>query len=381
MTTKLYDIDSYMRSFTASVLACEEANGGYAVVLDRTAFFPEEGGQTADGGTLGGARVLNVKLAEDSIVHYTDAPLAVGDTVAGEIFWEERFRKMQNHTAEHMLCGVCHRLWGCENVGFHLGSRDMTADFDRELTREQLMEAERLVNEAIVANVPVFAEYPATDVLKEMTYRAKLALTEGVRIVTVEGVDACACCAPHVSSTGQVGLLKVLDFIRYKGGVRVHLLAGYDAIEDYHRRYLHTAEIGMMLSAKQGEVVEAVAALKTELEKTRYALGGANRRIMALEAAAVAPVAGNLVHFTEETDLGMLRECANLLVEKCGGICAVFGGEEGRYRYVMTSRTVNMRDEVKKINAALSGKGGGDAEMVQGSVSADRATVTAYFEK
>ena len=98
MTTKLYDIDSYMRSFTASVLACEEAHGGYAVVLDRTAFFPEEGGQTADGGTLGGARVLNVKLAEDSIVHYTDAPLAVGDTVAGEIFWEERFRKMSEQT-------------------------------------------------------------------------------------------------------------------------------------------------------------------------------------------------------------------------------------------------------------------------------------------
>ena len=381
MTVKLYDKDAYIKEFTATVLSCEAAGDGYAVVLDQTAFFPEEGGQTADSGTLGGARVLDVKLSSGVITHYTDRPLELGACVVGEILWEERFRKMQNHTAEHMLCGICHRLWGCENVGFHLGSRDMTADFDKELSREQLMEAERLVNEAIVANLSVVAEYPERERLANMTYRAKLALTEGVRIVTVAGVDACACCAPHVSSTGQIGLLKVLDFIRYKGGVRVHLLAGFDAIEDYHRRYGQIASIAALLSVKQEEAHDGVLRLKEELERVRYALGGANRRIMALEAASVAPTEGNLTYFTEETDLAMLRECANLLLDKCGGICAVFGGEEGKYRYVMASRTVNMRDAVKAVNAALGGKGGGDAELVQGSVSADRAAILAYFEK
>ena len=225
MTKKLYDLDSHRRDFTAAVLRCDADGERYAVVLDQTLFFPEGGGQPADTGVLGGARVLDVQITQEAIVHYTDAPLTPGAQVRGEIDWPQRFRRMQGHSGEHIISGLIHSEYGLDNVGFHLGQDTISMDYNGELTWPQLMHIEQLANEAVYRNVPIRTEYPSPEQLAQMTYRSKLDLTEDVRIVTVEGYDVCACCAPHVSCTGEIGAIKFTSVMRHRGGIRVTILS------------------------------------------------------------------------------------------------------------------------------------------------------------
>lgn len=211
MTTRLYYIDSHLFEFTATVLRCEENKGRWETVLDETAFFPEGGGQPADTGILGGVRVINAHEKDGTVFHYCDGPLEPGTRVTGLIDREQRLRRMQNHSGEHILSGTAHRLYGCENVGFHMGDAAVVIDFDRELTREDLQRLETEANEAVRANLPVRTFYPSPKELKHLEYRSKKELQGDVRIVEIPGVDRCACCAPHVSFTGEVGLIKILE--------------------------------------------------------------------------------------------------------------------------------------------------------------------------
>ena len=143
MTQKIYETDSYVQSFTARVLQCSPAPGGFAVVLDRTAFFPEGGGQPCDTGTLGGARVLAVSTDGETVTHTTDAPLPEGTEVTGCLNWAARLDAMQQHTGEHILSGTLHRLFGAENVGFHIGNPYVRMDTSIPLTAAQLAERRR----------------------------------------------------------------------------------------------------------------------------------------------------------------------------------------------------------------------------------------------
>ena len=233
MTRKLYDENSHLSSFDAAVRSCVPVHDLWQIVLDQTAFFPEGGGQGADTGMLNAARVLDVQEMGGEIVHITDTPLTPGEMVHGKLDWEKRFRRMQEHSGEHIISGLVHKLYGYRNVGFHLGDETVTMDYDGELTREQLSELEWLANEAVWKNVPITAVYPPEDVLQTIEYRSKLELTENVRIVTIEGYDVCACCAPHVSHTGEIGAIKIIDSMRHRGGVRLTILCGVDALRQY----------------------------------------------------------------------------------------------------------------------------------------------------
>ena len=180
-TIRLFDQDSYMQKFDATVLSCEPEGDRFAITLDATAFFPEEGGQCADTGTLGNATVLDVQESEGVIIHYTDAPLTPGDIVHGQLDFPARYLRMQIHSGEHIVSGLMYRRYGFHNVGFHLGG-EITMDFDGELSREQLNKIEDAANRIIYENVPITAEYPSADVLRATEYRSKLDLTENVRL-------------------------------------------------------------------------------------------------------------------------------------------------------------------------------------------------------
>ena len=226
MTEKLFYADAHMRKFAARVLSCEERGGRFAVTLDRTAFFPEGGGQGGDTGALGGVRVTDTREEKGEIVHFCDAPLVPGTEVTGELDGETRFARMQIHSAEHLVSGHAHTLWGCENIGFHMDEHGATIDFDREIDAEQLLRLERLANEDVWKNLPINILWPTEEELAAMPFRQKKALAMPVRIVEVPGVDLCACCAPHVSFTGEIGLIRLKDRMRHRGGVRFTMLAG-----------------------------------------------------------------------------------------------------------------------------------------------------------
>ena len=379
MTIRLFDKDSHQKEFTARVLSCHPAKKGYAVQLDQTAFFPEGGGQSADTGFLNEIPVWDVQEHEGIITHFTDAPLECDAIVTGRLNWEERFRKMQNHSGEHIISGLIHRRFGLENVGFHLGNDDITMDYNGVLTREQLDEIEWQANLAVAQNLPITATYPPAEDLPHMEYRSKLDLTENVRIVTIEGYDACACCAPHLTRTGEIGLIKILDFIHYKGGIRVHLQCGLDALLDYRKKYENIARIAQSLSAKQHEAAQAVANLQAELEAQKAQLTAWKKRLADLCLRQLTPTDRNLCLF-EEWDVNTLRYWVNGAMEFTPGLCCAFcGNDTDGYRYVIGSRTVPLRAKSKEFHQALSGKGGGTDQMLQGSFPATRQQIEDFF--
>ena len=378
MTEKLYELNSYCREFTATVLACHPHGEGFAVLLDRTAFFPEGGGQAADLGTLNAIQVTDVQIKDGDIWHYTIAPLTVGEKVEGVLDWDTRFARMQHHTAEHIVCGIAHRWHGMENVGFHLGSEDVTLDLDGELTREQIDAIEDEANRVVWANVAVTATIPTAEQLAVMTYRSKKELEGDVRLVTIDGVDCCACCAPHVGHTGEIGVIKLLDFVRWKGGVRIHLLCGGAAVEDYRRRYAQTAEISAKLSVKQLDVTTAVDRLIAEKDGYKLALREANRRLADAMVAAVEPTDRPVFFIGSDWDTDTLRRMVNGLTARCGGLCAAYSGTDGAYTYVLGG-TDRLKEAAAEMNAALSGRGGGDNRQVQGRVQATAKEIEAYW--
>lgn len=377
-TIKLYYENAYTKSFDAVVLACEERKAGCAIALDRTAFNPEGGGQTGDTGILGGARVTDTHETAGVVWHYTDRPLPVGAAVHGELDWSERFRKMQNHTGEHIVSGLIHAKYGFHNVGFHLGGDGCTIDLDGELTRAQLDELEDLANAVVWDDRPVTARFPDPDELRTLPYRSKLDLTGNVRIVTVEGVDICACCAPHVARTGEVGLIKLLDFMRHRGGVRIWIKAGADALRDYRARYETAAAISGLLSLPPADIASGTEKLLAQRDALKTELAGLKRKALEDMAASLTPTDGNLLLFAGGDDAGM-RILANAGMEKCGGVCAVFSGTDGCYQFVMGSLHRDMRAFAREIREPLNARGGGQEHMISGRCAATRETLEAFF--
>lgn len=378
MTEKLYYIDSHMRDFGARVLECRELEKGWAVILDRSAFFPEGGGQLADTGIIGSVRVRDVQLEGETIVHFTDRPLPAGDTVICRIDWEQRLRRMQSHSGEHIVSGLVHKLFGFDNVGFHMGE-SMTIDFSGELDWQQLMRVEQLANEAVREDMPVRCYFPDERELRSIEYRSKLELTEDVRLVEIGDIDICACCAPHVERTGEIGIIKIQDFMRHRGGVRVSLVCGMDALEDYRRKQESAAEISAALSVKRDEIAPAVRKILDEQQRQKERIAELSMALAAEKAAHVEETEGNICVFDNVLDEVATRELVNLLVPKCGGIAAVFhGDDENGYRYVMGSRSVNLRSAGREINAGIKGKGGGSPEMIQGRAKEKAAGIKEF---
>lgn len=381
MTEKLYYLDSHMADFTARVLSCEAVKTGYAVVLDRTAFFPEGGGQSADTGLLGGVRVTDVQEAAGVITHYTDAPVPVGETVRGTLDYEQRLRRMQNHSGEHIVSGLVHKHYGYDNVGFHMGADCMTIDFNGELSWEELLAIETEANEAVRANLPVRAWLPDAETLGSIEYRSKLELTENVRLVQIGDIDCCACCAPHVAATGEIGVIKLLDSERHRGGVRISVLCGMDALELLRARQESVTEISRLLSAKRDEVADAVRRVLRDQQALKDKCDALSGQLVNLMAAAAGESEGNLCLFTDALDEIAQRELVNRLMGQCGGMAAVFcGSDAAGWRYIIGSRHVDLRRNARAVNAAINGRGGGRPEMIMGWAAADEQTIRDAFE-
>lgn len=380
MTEKLYETNSHMDKFNATVLSCEKSNNGYMVVLDKTAFFPEGGGQSADTGYLDKAAVTDVQIKNGIIIHYTDLPLTTGTSVNGRIDWKQRFIRMQNHSGEHIVSGIIHKKYGFNNVGFHMGNEDITLDIDGALDREQLDEIEYEANLAVSKNIIVKTEYPSPEKLSALDYRSKLDITENVRIVTIDGYDMCACCAPHVKATGEIGIIKLLDFIHYKNGLRIHMLCGFSALADYKTKYRNNLEISNMLSSKRDETANAVARLLDENAKLKQEIHSLKKNYIKYKCACIEPTDNNICVFEENMDMNTLREYANEIIQKCGNICAAFSGnDKDGYIYVILSRSIPLRALSKAINSAISGRGGGRDDILQGQSHAKRADIEKYF--
>ena len=378
MTEKLYYKDAYIKEFCAEVVSVAQCDEYYDVVLDRTAFFPEEGGQSADRGHIGEVSVVSAYEKDGIVHHLTDGKLALGKYNC-TIDFDERFEKMQCHTAEHLLCGIIHRLYGLDNVGFHLGEDIVTFDISAPLTREELDIVESMANEAVFANIKVETYFPSAEHLPTLEYRSKLELVDNVRIVKIGEVDSCACCAPHVAYTGEIGVIKILDFEKHRGGLRIIMTAGRRAVLDYRKKYENIKRISALLSEPQHVTADALEKHIQETERIKSELKGARLLLARERAVAIEPTDLNALYYFPDFSMDELREFANVAKDRVGQMLAVLGGDEGDYKYVIMSNSVNLSQEIKYINEKLSGKGGGKPMMVQGSFYAKMEDIKQVF--
>ncbi len=377
-TRKLYYEDAYRVSFSAKVLSVE----GRDVVLDETAFFPEEGGQSADTGILGGIRVTHTAIRDGYIHHMlaVDPPFSEGGTVEGRIDWEHRFSNMQQHSGEHIFSGIVCRRFSCDNVGFHLSDREVTVDFNASLTMEDALLAERQVNEAIWANIPSRVDFLEGEAARTAVYRSKLELTGPVRVVSFPGIDACACCAPHVARTGEIGLMKVLSVMKWKSGVRVQILCGGRAAALFAAEHEELSRTARFLTTSADEVFNMTGKLKRENDALRAEL---KKNVLALMRRKVEDVevgSGDACLFEENLDGPSMRETVNALTERKDGFCGVFSGsDEAGWNFVIGTRTGDARTMCASLRERFGARGGGKPEMVQGSVAAPKKEIEKMF--
>ena len=384
-TKKLYDYDAYATEFGARVISCEEvacvSSAGekeviYTVILDQTLFFPEEGGQTPDKGTVDGIEVYNVQIKEDVITHYVKQPLEVGKEVSGRIDWQHRFFNMQQHSGEHLFSGLAYRKHGLKNVGFHLSNQIVTMDFDKALSEEQLKEMEWEINEAIVANVEIKTGYPSKEELANLNYRSKIEIDGAIRIVEIPGFDICACCAPHVHRTGEIGMFKIQSVQNYKGGMRISFLCGFRALEEYRRKASIISEVTGILTTNQENLADHVSKLKTQVQSLKTQLSNAKQTLMDSKLAEIPAEQADVILFERDLETPVMRNVVNKLVEKHEGICGIFvGNDEDGYNFIIGSRTIDCREIANKLREKFDSRGGGKPQMIQGSLIASAASL------
>lgn len=379
-TEKIYYRDPFCWTFDAVVVECKAGKEGWLITLDRTAFYPEGGGQPADHGTLGGACVSDVHEKDGVILHTCDRPLPVGERIEGQVDGRRRFDHMQGHSGEHIVSGILCAMLGYDNVGFHMGEACITIDFNGPVTPEQLGEVERRANAVIWADEAVEIFYPTPEELEVLEYRSKKALTGQVRIVRFPGADTCACCGTHVLRAGQVGLVKLLSCQSFRSGVRIEMLCGRRAMEYLSDMTLQNRRTAQLLSAKPEEAFAAVKRLKEEAESLKIRLTELENADFARQAEQMRGC-GDVLLLREGLQPDGVRRLAIALGETCGGRAAVFGGREGDWKYALSLPEGDLRDFVREMNAALHGRGGGKPGFVQGGAACTREEIEAFFAR
>ena len=378
-TEKLYYTDPFLTTFTAKVLSCEAGKGGYLVTLDRTAFYPEGGGQPADHGTLGGIAVTDVHEKDGVVIHTVEKAVEIGENVTGRIDWARRFDHMQQHSGEHILSGILCRDYHCDNVGFHLGADTVTIDYNTDISWEEALAAEYQANQVIWADAPVEITYPSPAELEQLDYRSKKALTGKVRIVTFPEADCCACCGTHVLRAGQVGIIKVLSCQKFRSGVRMEILCGERAWRYLSGTYDQAHAVGQHLSVKPLEAAAAVERLTEELTAAKARMAELEGEVFSHKAHEYCGK-GDVVLVEPPLRPDGVRRLADAVAKECGGLAAVFAGEDGRYNYALVRADgADIAPLVKSMNAALTGRGGGRSGFAQGSVQTDADTIHAFF--
>lgn len=378
-TVKLYDLDSSVCCFTSEIVEIKEENGLAAIVTKQTAFFPEGGGQSSDIGTLGEFDIFDVQTKDGVITHYSQqtdklSSVNVGDEISGRVDMKKRFSDMQQHSGEHIFSGVVNSLFGYDNVGFHLGNDYVTVDYNGTLNKEDVLKIEELSNKAVFENKEIRVFYPTDEEAAKLNYRSKKEIKDGLRLVEIEGVDLCACCAPHVKYTGEIGLIEVVSFERYKGGTRLQILCGERALKDVRAKLDENHKVSNLLSSRETETSAAVEKLKNDLAQTSFELVGAKIELAEFMAKSIQPQK-RIIEFCRETDMDYLRRYCDILSQKAEEFAAVFSsGEEKRF-VIITKTDFDLQQTAKQFREKLGAKGGGRNGIIQGSVSASEEEI------
>lgn len=383
MTEKLYYIDSYIFNCESKILDII-VNERIAVILDRTCFFPEGGGQKSDVGFIGESFVYDVKEVNGLILHYIKdlGNLECGKTYNCAIDKEIRFLRMQAHTGEHILSGLAHKYFGIENVGFHMDADNiMTVDFNLPLTENQVSYLEIEANKAIFSNYPVRAEiYSSVSTIK-FNYRSKIDIADEVRIVTIGDIDACACCAPHLNFTAEVGLLKILSCISHRGGIRLTVICGFTSFNDYCNKYKQILNISALICAPHNDTYSAVEQLVNQNKELKKSISDQKDRLFdyitdnAIDEKFIIKM---LNDFTTDE----LRLLSNKLSNKAKyGVFLFTGNDSDGYTFCLNSDYICLCDFLSDMKKSINAFGGGKGNIIQGKILSDKQSIFNFFNE
>ncbi|MBR5515326.1 MAG: alanyl-tRNA editing protein [Clostridia bacterium] len=378
MSERIYENDSYIMNFTATVLSCKENGEYFDIILDRTAFFPEGGGQQGDNGFIESVCVADTQLVDGKIVHKAMAPVEEGIEVECFIDWETRYDRMQNHTGEHILSGIIHDMYGYNNVGFHMNDDEVTFDVDGKLTEEDIYIIEITANKIIDDNHPISVIYPEGNELVELDYRSKLDLTEGVRIVNIEGVDLCACCAPHVATTSEVGLIKITRFYSNKGGTRLHVLCGGRARGDYGILSEQVTYVTNAASSKRYELNLVYDRLLSEIASLKEEHRNFKASVINEKVEEAKEGKGGYLYFVKDFTFDDLVKLCDVSTKKYTDAmsCVFCGNDDEGYNFVIGGE--GSAQKFPEFRREFNARGGG-RDMYQGKVQAKKSDIEKFF--
>ncbi len=375
MTEKLYEKNVMLKTCQATVLSCTQKDEKYLVELDKTVLFPEGGGQLSDKGKIGDALVSHVAEKDGHIYHECDRAIEVGAQVEVQLDWSVRLDRMQQHCGEHILSFVLFKLFGANNVGFHMNEDSVTVDIDKELTAEELLQAERESNEIIWENRPVSVNYVDSEDASHLPMRKFNSNLKGLlRIVTVENADVCTCCGTHPPFTGMIGCVKIIRTEKHKQGMRIEMLCGRRALADAEKKNAVLTKLATDLSSKVEQVPERIAKLREEMATMHEALKEKTAKILEIEMQAA------LAQAQERSDgakvlcmtLDDAKNGKNLLpklgaLENVVSILLAVQSERISYFVVVGKNTQgDARVYIKLLNETFGGRGGGKPDGAQG---------------
>ena len=380
LTKELYYDDAYLNEFQATVLSCEEDKKAYALTLDATAFYPEGGGQPYDTGTLNEAKVLEVHRRDDRIIHTVDTYLKPGTIVNGKVDFERRFDLMQQHSGEHVFSGLVHKYFGYDNIGFHLGEKEVVLDFSGPLDHKDLSMIEAECNRMIQKNIPVEVTYPNDEELSNLDYRSKKELSGRIRIVSIRDCDVCACCGTHVRKIGEVGYCKVLSLTTKKGNARVSVLFGKRATDYMARIYDEVTAISALISKNPLEILEGVRHLQDEVLQKGLKLNALYTKHFE-ERFEKETETSLFITIEEGCTMDLLRHSCDRMSAKAKIAAGLLKKSEEDYQYVIISKSEDLRAAAKSLSETFAGKGGGSKEMIQGSLHGSAEQIVSFLHR
>ncbi len=382
MTTKLYWQDSHLTHFTARVLDYFPEGNRPCVILDQTAFYPVGGGQPCDTGTIGSARVAEVTICANGIIHhYLESPLnlTIDDEVAGEIDWTRRFELMQQHTGQHILSQAFFQLFGAETQGFRISPEASEIDLTLEAHNDQiphlLQKAENLANSIVFANRQIRTHLVTPNEVAQLSLRKEIFMEDCVRVIEIADYDWSACGGTHAQQTGEVGLLAIKHWQRAKQMIRVEFLAGVRVLRDYRSANAMAVNVAQQFSVGRDAASESVTRLIEEnklLKKRQQILAEAAVKYEAAELLASAKPQADyqiITHLFADRSVEELKMLAHQLV-KTDSVLVFLASKQNDLARLVFARSQNVHAQMgtlmREACQLLEGKGGGTADFAQG---------------
>jgi len=375
VTDRLYYTDPALLEFDAMVASCDMVDGRIIVVLDRTAFYPTSGGQPFDVGTLGTARVVDVvDLEPHRVGHVVDRELPVGSAVHGTVDKARRFDHMQQHTGQHILSAAFDRLFHARTVGFHLGAEVSTLDLDKVLNAESLGKAEADANRIVWENRPVTIRFASEEEAASIQLRKESTRTGELRLIDVAGFDVSACGGTHVAHAGEVGIVALKSWEKFRGGMRLEFVCGGRALADYRVARDAVAGCIRLISVKPQDLPAAIERAQGDNKDLRRVIRDLQEGLAVFEAGVMVERGKRVgsvtvvLEIAAGVDQAGLKTIATSAVARGGIVAGLLSDAEPVL--VVLARSADVQVDVSAILKTLigqaGGKGGGKPELAQG---------------